>query len=36
MTLADGRVSDFGVFIKEILPGRLAEKDGIMHAKTTA
>ena len=28
MALGDSKESDFGIFIKEILPGRLAERDG--------
>ena len=28
MQLADGRESDFGIFIKEVLEGRLAQRDG--------
>ena len=28
MPLGDSKESDFGIFIKEILPGRLAERDG--------
>lgn len=26
--LADGEESDFGIFVKEIIPGRLADRDG--------
>ena len=28
MTLADGRLSDFGIFVKEVIPNGLADKDG--------
>ena len=33
MTLADGRLSDFGIFVKEVIPDGLADKDG-NHAAT--
>ena len=29
MTLPDGRHSHFGIFVKEVLPGRLADRDGV-------
>ena len=31
ITLADGEMSDFGIFIKEVIDGRLAKRDGIIY-----
>ena len=36
MTLADGRSSDFGIFVKQIISDGLADKDGKPAAKKTA